>query len=96
MRSKIILYLPLLLLSACASIGLSDTKETAGIVRQICPDVVVLSPEFQDELADLIVTCINPDAKLTVLEKNLCSDVITIMSQYEVSRDQSRICYNQK
>ena len=96
MRSKIILCSLLLLLTGCAGQSFSDIKATKNIVRQICPDIYPLTAKQQTELADLIGVCIDPQSKLDPFEKNMCEDFIAIMSQYEISRDQSRVCYNQR
>ena len=79
----------MLLLSACAGQSFSDTKATKDIVRQICPDLYRWTPAEQKELADLMGICIAKP------QDPLCSMFIAVMIQYEITRDQSRVCYHQ-
>lgn len=92
MKLKIILCLLPLLLTACAGINFKDTSETKAVVRQVCPDVTVLSTEQQTTLADIMTYCLAPQPA----DNQVCRAFIVIMTQYEMARDQARVCYAQK
>ena len=83
-------------LTACSTENIKDTKDTKDIVRHICPPVVGIPPAVQKQMAAALQGCIDPKNNLSPFTKFLCNQYIYALSNWKVSRDQSRVCYAQK